>query len=288
MDTPLKNMDFLVKHWGPYRRQFPSPFPVITMDFMRNKTDWVRRGFATCNFSLILAGRGSYTRSGRTWEVVAPCVLIELPEDYLEYGPAAPQGVWDELYITYAGGLTRKFEECNFVNREEPVWPITNPAAANVLIAELEALSKAPAPEMVVDRVDRACERLILETRLSSQPARGGEEMISTALAQMRMDLARPIDWEKAAARNGVSVSTFRRRWHAASKTPPARYLKQLRITEACRLLAETARPIYEIAHLVGFADELYFSRRFHRELGMAPREYRNLQKARTGRAERV
>ncbi|HEX4086791.1 MAG TPA: AraC family transcriptional regulator [Chthoniobacteraceae bacterium] len=255
------------------------------MDFIRNKEDWVRRRFATCSFSLILRGRGSYTRGGRTWEVIPPCVLIELPGDYLEYGPGPPSGRWDELYITYAGGLTRKFEECHFVNREQPVWPIANPSTANVLIAELEALSKAPAPETVVDRVDRACERLILETRLSSRPARGGEQMISVTLSEMRMDLARPFDWEKTAARNGVSVSTFRRRWQAASTTPPARYLKQLRITESCRLLAETALPIYEIAHMVGFADELYFSRRFHRELGMAPREYRHLQKARTARS---
>jgi AraC-like DNA-binding protein len=96
----------------------------------------------------------------------------------------------------------------------------------------------------------------------------------------MRLDLAKPVDWDLAAARSGVSTSTFRRRWLSVSKIPPGRYLKQLRITEACRLLAETTKPIYEIAHMVGFADELYFSRRFHRELGMAPRTYRTIHQA--------
>ena len=44
---------------------------------------------------------------------------------------------------------------------------------------------------------------------------------------------------------------------------------------EACRLLAETTRPIKDIAHAVGFADELYFSRRFHGEHGCSPARYR-------------
>ena len=277
METPLKNMDFLVKHWAPYPRQFPSAFPVLTMNFVRQKKDWVRWRFATCSFSLILSGRGAFTRGGETWEVVAPCVFTELPGEYLEYGPTGPGGKWDEMYVTYAGELTEKFERCRFVNREKPVWPMANPSAVKALLVELEALTKSSAPETVVDRVDRTCERLILETRLS-RPEAGD---FSAALTEMRLDLAKPVNWEEAAARNGVSVSTFRRRWLSVSKTPPGRYLKHLRITEACRLLAETTRPINEIAHTVGFTDELYFSRRFHRELGMAPREYRKIHRVR-------
>jgi AraC-like DNA-binding protein len=282
MDTLSKNMDFLVKHWAPFARQFPSLFPVLTMDFIQRKDNWVRRRFATCSFSLILRGRGTYMREGKVWEVEAPCAFTELPGEYLEYGPALPHGRWDELYVTYAGELTANFERCHFLRRESPVWQIANPATVNALIAELEGLANASAPERVVDRVDRLCERLVLETRLSPPEARGGEQIISATLAEMRGNLAEPIDWEDAAARNGLSVSTFRRRWLSVSKTPPGRYLKQLRITEACRLLAETQKPIFEIAHMVGFADELYFSRRFHQESGMAPREYRNMHQVRT------
>jgi AraC-like DNA-binding protein len=271
-------MDFLVKHWAAFSRQFPSPYPLLAMDFLPRKKDWVRRSFTTCSFSFILKGRGTYMRDGRVREVAAPCVLTEMPGEYLEYGP---EGTWDEMYLSYAGELSGRFEQCRLANREEPVWPIGNPARVNTLIVELKALTQSPAPETVVDRVDRACERLILEARLSTQKAGEGEHIISATLAEMRLNLARPVDWEEAAARNGVSVSTFRRRWLAVSKTPPGRYLKQLRITEACRLLAETTRPIYEIAHMVGFADELYFSRRFHRELGMAPRGYRDIHQVR-------
>ena len=43
----------------------------------------------------------------------------------------------------------------------------------------------------------------------------------------------------------------------------------------ACRLLVESTLPIHEIATHAGFADEYYFSRRFHLEQGMPPRAYR-------------
>ena len=33
MDALTKGMDFLIKHWAPYPRRFPSVFPVVSTDF---------------------------------------------------------------------------------------------------------------------------------------------------------------------------------------------------------------------------------------------------------------
>jgi len=58
---------------------------------------------------------------------------------------------------------------------------------------------------------------------------------------------------------------------------PLGRYLQELRMREACRLLVETKRPIHEVARAVGFEDELCFSRRFRQEMRFAPREYQGV-----------
>jgi transcriptional regulator GlxA family with amidase domain len=58
-------------------------------------------------------------------------------------------------------------------------------------------------------------------------------------------------------------------------KQTPARYLINLRIRQASRMLAETRRSIAEIAVDSGFEDALYFSRRFKLETGFTPSEYR-------------
>ncbi|MCI5752439.1 MAG: AraC family transcriptional regulator [Oscillospiraceae bacterium] len=52
-------------------------------------------------------------------------------------------------------------------------------------------------------------------------------------------------------------------------------YHNAARMKRACHLLRSTLMPIGEIAEALGFADMLYFSRRFHEFAGMPPTEYR-------------
>lgn len=274
MERNRKYMDSPIKHWGAYRRQFPARFRVGNLDHLPHKTNWIHRAFDTCNFSLILAGGGQYRRAGVTWRVEAPAVIIQLPCEYLEYGPD-PGGYWEELYVVYEGGLRAAWEACGVLNPAQPVWPIRDRAAVEAQVLELRELTRTSDPAAVVDRVDRVCERLIVETRL--EPVRGTPEIpaVAQAAAGMRRDLAAPCDIPALAAKHGMSPATFRRRWQELMPVPPARYHLELRVHEACRLLVETQRPVREIARVVGFEDELYFSRRLRLETGLAPREYR-------------
>lgn len=276
MEPGTKKLDFLTKHWAPYRRRFPAAFPVATAAHAWQKKSWVHTAFDTCNFSLILRGRGEFHRLGRVWPVQGPCVITQWPGEYLDYGPFVPEETWDELYIVYDRALYPKFEQARLLDPERPVWPIMDPAAVEALVAELTQLARHPNPESVVDRVDRVCERLVLETWLapsSSDPVDGAIRGIADNL---RLRLSAAVDFDALASEHGFSATTFRRRWVATMGMPPARYLQGLRMREACRLLVETALQIHEIAVAVGFDDEFYFSRRFHLEQGMAPRDYRN------------
>ena len=281
MDTCFKFMDFLVRHWAPYPRRHPSPYPVVSFDFIRGKEDWVRRTFQSCTFSLILRGGGEFHRAGVCWPVNAPCVITQWPKEYLEYGPTAPHRTWDELYIMFPASAQARFKQCKLIDPRQPVWRIADLPAVNAQIAELQLLTHSSTPESVADRVDRICERLILETWLTPASGTESEQAIQALLAEIRRDLSQPADLEELAGQHGMSVSTFRRRWSAFIPTPPGRYLQELRIREACRLLAETSRPINDIAHAVGFEDELYFSRRFRQETGSAPRDYRRAYRIR-------
>jgi AraC family transcriptional regulator, transcriptional activator for feuABC-ybbA operon len=116
---------------------------------------------------------------------------------------------------------------------------------------------------------------LIAETRLPAAAADGLSSAIPSVLARLQREFGSPVDFDAIAAENGMSPSTFRRRWQEALDRPPGRYLQDLRMQEACRQLVETRRPVREIAQSVGFEDELYFSRRFRQERGLAPRDYR-------------
>jgi len=273
-------MDFAIKHWAPFPRRFPSGFPVVSADYMAFKQPWVRSRFPTCDFSLILRGSGEFVRHGKTWPVQAPCVITQWPGEYLEYGPSAGE-TWDEFFITYDAALMSKLQQCGFVDLDRPVWPIADLATVNAQLVEMHWLANASAPELVVDRVDRLCEQIVLATWLAPLSQGEGEPEIHALLAAVRRDLRKAVDLEREAGKHGMSVSTFRRRWAAVSDIPPARYLAQLRMREACRLLVETNQAIYEIADAVGFEDEFYFSRRFRKETQMAPRDYRKAYRTR-------
>jgi AraC-like DNA-binding protein len=275
-------MDFPTKHWAPYPRRHPAAFSVASADYLGAKAEWMRMAFPTCNFSFILRGRGEWWREGVCWRVEAPCVIVQWPGEYLEYGPGPASGAtWDELYVVYAPEAKARFEQARLIDLERPVWPIRDLATVRAHAEFLRQLSAAPEPAEVADRVDRVCERMILESWLPplrrEAPPVGDAATVQAIAAELRERLAEPdLVPEQLAARRGWSASTFRRRWAEVMPESPARALQALRMQAACRLLVESTLPIHQIASLVGFADEYYFSRRFRLEQGMAPRAYRH------------
>ena len=282
MDTVSNFMDFRIKHWLGYTRRFPSPFPLASADFIERKEDWVRHAFDTCNFSLIIKGRGRFQRHGVTYEVVSPCVITQWPGEPLEYGPEPTRATWDEFYLIYGAELMPRFEATGLIDRARPVWPIHDIARVRALIDEFATLTTSNRPERIIDRVDRIAEQIVMETLLAPDSTPTATDTIDRLLATVRKNFATSIDFDALAARQGMSRATFRRRWAERMAVPPARHLQELRMREACRLLAETTRPIREVAHAVGFTDELYFSRRFHREHGLPPARYRKTYALRT------
>ncbi len=72
-----------------------------------------------------------------------------------------------------------------------------------------------------------------------------------------------------------MSPSSFMRVFSAVKGTSPMNFLTEVRINRACTLLQSRKCGITEIAGMVGFADSNYFSRAFHKHIGISPREFR-------------
>jgi AraC-like DNA-binding protein len=77
-----------------------------------------------------------------------------------------------------------------------------------------------------------------------------------------------------------VSSSHLVRLFQNSVGVSPMRHLTELRVRHAQHLLERSPLTIKEVAVLVGFADQLYFSRVFRQETGLAPTSFR-LKKAR-------
>ena len=87
------------------------------------------------------------------------------------------------------------------------------------------------------------------------------------------------INIEEYASSRGMSISWFIRNFKAHTGSTPLQYILNRRITNAQILLESTDYPISEISTIVGYDNQLYFSRLFTKQKGVSPRKYKELIK---------
>lgn len=103
------------------------------------------------------------------------------------------------------------------------------------------------------------------------------------ALSYIEAHAGSSFDYAAMAARAGVSPSQLQRDFVNVLGLSPRDYVIQLRFESAFDMLAER-RPIAEIAHACGYADQSAFTRRFRSATGMSPMQYRRAFEARSPR----
>ena len=91
----------------------------------------------------------------------------------------------------------------------------------------------------------------------------------------MQANLDQSIDLPAIARATGLSPTHFARQFRRTTGEPPHRYLMQLRIERAKRLLRETDDGIADIAFACGFANQEHMTRLFRQHLGTTPGAYR-------------
>jgi transcriptional regulator GlxA family with amidase domain len=87
----------------------------------------------------------------------------------------------------------------------------------------------------------------------------------------LRAKLTAPLLAKRAA----LSVAGFNRAFRRHFATTPARYVTEMRVREAARLLLQTAETIDAIAEHTGFPNRAYFSRVFKHITDEAPAGFR-------------
>lgn len=282
MDSIIEYMDDFIIHATPLPRRFPSRMTVGNIGYISRKDGWLQTTFNTFNYSFILSGSGTYRMDNRVWPVRSPCVITQWPGVYLEYGP---DQLWEELYLVYPATVLKEFQQAKLADRRRPVWYMQSAGPSRRIIQELLALADDSNAYGQVDQIDRTCERMVLQSYISR--VRTGENPNDRIIREIRAHTEshyhEDIDFDTLAGFYGMSPATFRRHWGRIVRIPPAQYQMQLRIRQACRLLAETRLGIGEIARSLGYDDPLYFSRRFHKTIGQTASEYRHLNSPEQG-----
>ncbi len=270
-------MDDIFIHMAPFPRRLPSGLSLESLSYNGLKTQHECRAFETFNFSFILSGGGTFRFRGEMTVVKAPCVFIQWPGELMDYGPSGHWETWEELSLIYSADQLDELCRRNLALLRKPLWNVRRAMPMREQVGRLLRLLETPHVEGMADRIDRACELLIVESRLGeNRPPMGRDESVIREIREyVRVHYLDHHDFDALAQAHGLSPSTFRRYWERYVHTPPARYVMNLRMREACRLLVETDLTVAEIADALSFEDPLYFSRRFSHAMEIPASEYR-------------
>lgn len=80
---------------------------------------------------------------------------------------------------------------------------------------------------------------------------------------------------EELAGRTAMSPRNFARAFVRETGMPPAKYIDQIRLERAIRLLEDTSHRIETVALESGFASAEQLRRTFQRRMGITPLAYR-------------
>lgn len=97
----------------------------------------------------------------------------------------------------------------------------------------------------------------------------------TAAVAFARENCHRVASAEEMASAVGVSKRNLHRQLRASLGTSPYELLLRTRIQAAAEELAQTSKPIIEVALEHGFCDQSAFTQQFRKRIGQTPREFR-------------
>lgn len=103
----------------------------------------------------------------------------------------------------------------------------------------------------------------------------GEKDPVSQSINFMLEHLTKKLKLDEIASETGLSASHYSRLFQTRTGHSPIDYFIQLKIQNACRLLGNSGWTIADVSREMGFDDQFYFSRVFHKVMGMSPVEYR-------------
>jgi AraC-like DNA-binding protein len=101
------------------------------------------------------------------------------------------------------------------------------------------------------------------------------KDIVQRSILFMKENLEQKIMLEDIAEAVGYSSSRFNTLFLQRTSISPMEYYNQLRIQRACSYLQFSDLKIKEIAFRLGYYDPFHFSKAFHKEMGITPKEYR-------------
>lgn len=232
---------------------------------------WVLLAPVSGRFSYALSAETDQSRSRPFGAATGRCASGELilcpPGVRIDRDLLEPSRFWFAEF-DLAGGL-------------EPWWPAGKVSVGDRqrLRANFRLLDESSSwrdPRRHHARTHVLTDVLITIGREHQASARPADTVAVQGAARLEQLVADPDSSVQAVADAlNLSATQFTRRFREAYGIPPIRYLTELRLAKAQRLLLDTEHTVTAIAELCGYRSPFYFSRAFSKAIGESPAKFR-------------
>lgn len=227
----------------------------------------------------IRQGKGIYQRSDQVYHLSRGDAFLILPGETTKY-MADRQDPWAYTWIAFDGSQAEALLNCCGLLSENPVYRSPDENARIRLLTLTDQFQQCFRDE-TKNVLELTGNFYLLFSCLS--PCRPEREIAHSrqqqyfrqAVSYLQDNFSYPVRIQQLARQIGVSRSYLYKIFLACSGKSVQQYLQDLRLKEACRLLADTRRDVTDIAYSCGFPDSPAFCRIFRRVYGEAPLRFR-------------
>lgn len=179
-------------------------------------------------------------------------------------------------------------ENINWFGRHEPLVAQVGRAC----LAELQTCSACPDPLYIDSIAALLAARLIHRHGPAVQPEDSGRRSrinhkgIETAISYIRANLDKRLTLPDLAGVANMSLYHFIRQFRSVAGATPHKYVLNLRIALAQKLLKRDSLSIVDVGQKCGFSSHSHFTNTFRRVVGVTPTAYRRAQPRKDPQAE--
>lgn len=222
-----------------------------------------------------VAGRGQYQCGGYSYAVEAGDAFLVLPDTEISYHADA-RDPWEYVWVGFSGTDAQSILQCTPFSAGHLVLHLADGEAFRQAILRIYEARGAEFVHAV--RMTGALYSALALLMAESPPPRDGDtasQYVRKAAVYIEHHYAYAISVMDIAAYVGIDRSHLYTVFKQVLHVSPKEYLTGFRIRKACALLREPSLSIAAVANSVGFENNLYFSKVFHKRMGLSPSQYR-------------
>lgn len=228
----------------------------------------------------VISGNGFYKVNCRTYELHSGDSFLVYPNTEVLYY-AAESEPWEYAWVGFTGSDASIILKATDFTTQKPL--ISGTPHGTSIHRQLLHIYDARGNEFehAVEMTGRLYTMLALfmHGSLHQNTQNSANSYVQKGIEYISSNYSYAITVADIAGYVGVSRSHLFRSFETVLGKSPKEYLTDFRMKQACYLLEHSDLSITAIANSLGFDNSLYFSKTFHKQKGIPPKDFRSLSK---------